>query len=347
MSVPLAILRVGMCCSVGLDAAQTASSIRAGVTRKSESRLLDGYGKPVMLGHLAEELLPRITPGLEGRVRPDSLEARLLRLGGRPLREVLAKQFADVALPVHVAGPQRVPGEPALVSPEFPALLARQAKVKIEPTSRVVGSGGTGFFEALIAARDELLVAKRSQFAIVGAVDSYFDGERVAALEHAGRLRTSGPQDAFTPGEAAVFMIVATEASCRRHSLTPLAWITTIGLAEGSSEHPLGDALATACSSVLATMSEPIRAVMAGLNGESGPAREWGVAVLRNREHFATPLRVEHPAEYTGDSGAALAPMMVATAAMYLRARLLDGPALAWAGSESGQRGALVLYAGG
>jgi 3-oxoacyl-[acyl-carrier-protein] synthase-1 len=347
VSVPLAVLRVGMCCSVGLDAAQTASSLRAGVTRKSESRLIDRYGKPVILGHLADASLPRIAPGLEGRVRPDSLEARLLRLGAGPLREVLAKQFADVALPVHLAGPQGIAGEPAWVSAEFPALLAKQAKVKIEPTSRVVGSGGTGFFEAIIAARDELLVPGRSQFAIVGAVDSYFDGQRIATLEHEGRLRTSGPQDAFTPGEAAVFMILATEASCRRHSLVPLAWITTISLADGSSRRPLGEALATACTSVLATMSEPVRAVMAGLNGESGPAREWGVAVLRNREHFATPLRVEHPAEYTGDSGAALAPMMVATAAMVLRARLLEGPALAWACSESGQRGALVLYAGG
>jgi 3-oxoacyl-[acyl-carrier-protein] synthase-1 len=346
MSTALAVLRVGMCCSVGLDAAQTASSIRAGVTRKSASRLLDAKGKPVILGHLADELLPRLVPALAGRVGPDSLEARLLRLGGRPLRDVLARQFADVSLPMLLAGPQAIPGEPDFLSSEFPALLAAQAKVKIEPASRVVGRGGTGFFEAILAARDELLVPGRSQFAIVGAIDSWFDDRRIAVLERDDRLRTFGPQDAFTPGEAAAFMILATEASCRRHSLTPLAWITAISLADGSKRRPIGEALATACSSVLATMREPVALVMAGLNGENGSAREWGVAALRNREQLATTLRVEHPAEYTGDTGAALAPMMLATAALHLRARTAVGPALVWSSSESGQRGALVLYAG-
>ncbi|PRQ03623.1 3-oxoacyl-(acyl carrier protein) synthase [Enhygromyxa salina] len=336
MSEPLAILRVGMCCSVGLDAAQTASSIRAGVTRKSESWILDWDSEPVILGHLADRHLPPLVPSLAKRARTSAIEPRLLRLAGAPLAEVLSAEFAKLALPVHLALPEPLDAQP------FVSMLGEQAQRRIDVgASRVFTAGHAGFFSALAAARDELITPGRAEFVVVGGVDTYVDAERVAALERAGRLRTSGPQDAFTPGEAAAFVVVANEATRRRHNLSALAWITSVGVSGGGE-------LATLCSAVLdgaLAPDHPIRLVMAGLNGESKSAKQWGVARIRNQEHFARPLRVEHPAEYTGDSGAALAPMMLGTAALWIRAGTVGGPALVWASADSGDHGALVLYA--
>jgi len=342
MSEALAVLRVGMTCPVGLDAPQTTAAIRAGVARKLETSMLDARLAPVILGHLADELLPPLDPSLAARGRLDPLEARMLRLASGPLRELLSKQFSGATLPVHLAAPQ------GLVSERFLPELARQAGVGIEPSaSRVFAGGGASLFEAIIAARDQLLIPGRAKFVIVGGVDSYFDADRVEALERDGRLRTSGPQDALTPGEAAAFVLLSTHAVCRRHSLAPLAWITTVGLAMQTEQLLLGEGLANAVSATLAHGSpEPIRSVMAGLNGESKAAREWGVALLRNREHFAEPLRVQPPAELIGDAGAALAPVMLGAATLQLRARKLAGPTLVWARSDAGLRGALLLFAG-
>lgn len=340
MSEPLAILRVGMCCSVGLDVIQTVSAIRAGVTRKTETRLFDRELEPVVMGHLHEQLLPRLGAWASGWAPSSLLEPRLLRLAGGPLREVLSKQLTGAVVPMFLAVPKPLEAQPSFVSPEFASLLAAQAKVKIDAgASRLIQGGEASFFSAIAAARDELLATGRAKFAIVGAVDSYLDRERIDALQDRGRLRTRGPQDALTPGEAAAFAVLATASVCRRHSLVPLAWITATGLSN--------DSLASACSTALACpRNEAIRLVMAGLNGESKSAKQWGVALLRNREHFAEALAIEHPAEHVGDCGAALAPLMLGIAALHLRARVAAGPALLWASSDAGQHGALVLYAG-
>lgn len=350
MSQPLAVVRVGACCSVGLDAAQTAASLRARISRKRETQLLDGDLQPVVMGHLDDEHLPPISQSLRKHRRASPLEPRMLRLADAPLREVLSAEFSNAVLPLLIATPPPLPDYP-FVSDEFVAFLGEQAERKlILESSRNLPEGHTGLFAAILAARDELLGPRRAEFVIVGGVDSYLEDERIAALERAGRLRTRGPQDAFTPGEAAAFMVLTTEASCRQRGITPLAWITQVALT-GPSERP-DTSLAHACTTVLdaargstPTPPPPIPFVMAGLNGESHTAKAWGVTHIRNREHFATPLRIEHPAESIGDCGAALAPIMMTTAILHMRAGIAPGPALVWACSDSGQAGALLLYA--
>jgi 3-oxoacyl-[acyl-carrier-protein] synthase-1 len=351
MSQPLAIVRVGACCSVGLDAAQTAASLRARISRKRETQLLDGDMQPVLMGHLDDEHLPPLAQSLRKRRRASPIEPRMLRLAAGPLREVLSAEFSGTMLPLLLATPPPLPDYP-FVSDEFVAFLGEQAERKlILESSRTLPDGHTGLFAAILAARDELLGPRRAEFVIVGGVDSYLEDERIAALERAGRLRTRGPQDAFTPGEAAGFMVLTTEASCRHRGITPLAWITQVALA-GPSER-LDASLSNACATVLdaargstPTPPPPIPLVMAGLGGESHTAKAWGVTHVRNREHFATPLRIEHPAESIGDCGAALAPIMMTTAILHMRAGIAPGPALVWACSDSGQAGALLLYAG-
>ena len=91
--------------------------------------------------------------------------------------------------------------------------------------------------------------------------------------------------------------------------------------------------------------------MLAGLNGESSSANAWGVAFVRNREYFiqppgSAPLRIEHPAEYVGDCGAALAPLMLAAATRFMQAGVAAGPTLVWACADAGRCGALLLYPG-
>lgn len=347
MSEALAVVRVGCCSPIGLDSRQTAASIRAGITRKRETFVLDHELEPVVMGHLANAYLPPIAAGLRKCVRASPLEPRMLRLATRAIQEALSNEFAGAELPLYLATPRPLP-DYAFLSEQFIPMLAVQAERRFAlGSSRAFADGRSGMFTAIAAARDELLVPGHAEFVLVGGVDSHLDHERIAALELAGRLRTAGPQDAFTPGEAAAFFVLASAATCRRRGITPVAWITALALEEPLE--PRRVTLAAACSAVLDQPrgeGQLIRLVMAGLNGESSSANAWGVAFVRNREHFAEPLRIEHPAEYVGDCGAALAPLMLGTATRFMQAGIAPGPTLIWACADAGRCGALLLYPG-
>jgi 3-oxoacyl-[acyl-carrier-protein] synthase-1 len=373
MKEPLAILRVGMFCPVGLDAEQATASIAAGMPRKQETSFRSNQGDRIVMGHLPEDVLPPLAPELAAAsTKPTSLVARLLRIATPALQEVLGGPYgassgeapasASRGLPhglaggppLFVAGPEPEPGEPALVTGVLLGQLARQARVPLAlEASRLFPSGRAGFFAALQEANGKLLAPGAAEFVVVGGVDSYFDADRLSRLEHEQRLLTTGVQDAFTPGEGAAFLLLASRAACVRHRLEPLAWILAVGTAEEpghrySERVHRGDGLSATFEQVFRAIGERagiVRVVMAGLTGESFHAKEWGVACVRHRKAFADPLRVEHPAEYTGDAGAALAPMMLGMTALELKGKRLEGPVLVWTASDGAERGAVLVSA--
>jgi 3-oxoacyl-[acyl-carrier-protein] synthase-1 len=376
MSEPLAIVRLGMFCPVGLDAELASASLWAGMPRKYETSIMDERFEPIVMGHLPLDVLPPLVPPLEdARLGLTSLQRRLLRLATPALHEALGAvvradatpgkdepRFASSVLPhgltplppLLLAGPQPSPGRPEIVTGRMLGQLALQAGVPVDlAASRVFPTGHAGLFAALHHAQTQVIGPQRAEFAVIGGVDSYLDLYRLALLGQEQRLLTFGVQDALTPGEGAAFVLVTSRNVCQRYRLSPLAWIEAVGVAQEPghrySEQPyLGEGLAAAVGQALQQLGEhapPVRLVMAGFTGESMHAKEWGVAHVRNRRRFADPLRIEHSAEYTGDAGAALAPMMLATAVLGMRDGNAEGPALVWASSEQAQRGALVVRA--
>lgn len=371
MKEPLAILRVGVFCPVGLDAEQAAASILAGLPRKQETSFRSNDGEPIIMGYLPENVLPPLVPELEAsKAKPTGLAARLLRLASPALQEVLGEphgagnsemnargshgplQGPAAGPTLLLAGPESVPGQTALATGALLGQLVQQARVSVAlEGSRLFPSGRAGFFGALQEAHAKLLAPGAAAFAVVGGVDSYFDQERLTRLEQEQRLLTVGAQDAFTPGEGAAFLLLASREACVRHQLNPLAWIVAVGTSEEPghrySERPhRGDGLSAAFGQIFRIIGErsgTVRLAMAGLNGESLHAREWGVACVRHREAFAEPLRIEHPAEYIGDTGAALAPIMLAMTVLELKSGRLEGPALIWAASDGAERGAALV----
>jgi 3-oxoacyl-[acyl-carrier-protein] synthase I len=372
MSEPLGIVRVGMFCPVGLDAEQASASLWAGVPRKCETSIMDKRFEPIVMGSLPLDVLPALVAPLEeARLGLTALQRRLLRLATPALHEVLGAvvtedakpgkdepRFASSVLPLGVtplpplllAGPQPSPGRAEIVTGKLLGQVALQAGVPIDLTaSRVFPSGHAGFFAALQHAQTQVIGLQRAEFAVVGGVDSYLDLYRLALLDQEERLLTFGVQDAFTPGEGAAFVLVASRNTCQRYRLQPLAWVDAVGVAQEpghrySEQAYLGEGLAGAFGQMFGALGEggpPVRLVMAGFTGESMHAKEWGVAYVRNRKRFADPLRIEHSAEYTGDAGAALAPMMLGAAALGLRDRRVEGPGVVWGSSEQALRGVL------
>ena len=348
----LAVVAVGALCPIGLDAAMIAGAANAGISRKQESAFLNNELDPIVLGYLPDDVLPRLNQKLTPKAGLTFLQKRLLRYAGAALQELRAATNAVAEAPLLLATPAPWQEKP-IIDRDFLEHLAMQSGIELAlRTSDVITSGHAAVFEALRRAKEEYLLTGQAPYVLVGGVDSYVDPSRLDRLQAENRLLAPGVLDGFTPGEGAAFLLLATPATCRQDHVTPLAFIEAVGIGSEkghrySDETYTGDGLASAFAEVVALAElgpeRPITTVLAGFNGENFHAKEWGVSYLRHAEHFAESFRMEHPAEYAGDMGAALAPVMLVLAAVGLGDGSLDSPVLVWASSDGPERGAALV----
>ncbi|MGB8930842.1 MAG: hypothetical protein WCC48_06285, partial [Anaeromyxobacteraceae bacterium] len=90
MSMPGAgqpeVIAVGMVTPVGLDAANAAAAIRAGICRFSEAPFFDEYGEPRVTSFVAAKYLPPLAEPLLGAPMSERA-ARMLRLATLALQQ--------------------------------------------------------------------------------------------------------------------------------------------------------------------------------------------------------------------------------------------------------------------
>ncbi len=352
---PADILAVGLATPVGLDGRSASAAVRAAICRFRESRFVNRKLEPQVMSLVGDEHLPRLDPSIleRGEVAPRSAAARMLKLGGFALAEACAP--CTEPPPLLLALPEERSPRTARIDDRagtaFIRDLAVQAGAAIdERCSRLYRQGGAG---GLFALRDALaLLATGKPCVLVGGVDSFFDRRLIEALDEEGRL-VGGSMDGFVPGEGAGFLLLGSRALRRRLGLDPVAQVTGVGIGTEkghrySKEPYRGDGLAEAFQALFAALppNHPkVRCVYAGFNGESMPAKEWGVAHLRSAERFAEELRIEHPADCIGDAGAALGPIMVGLAALGIQKGHREAPCLVWSSSDREARAAALLQA--
>lgn len=336
---PAELLGLGMVSPVGLTAATTAAALRAGITRVRETQLKDRRFEPRIAGVLPEEHLSPLAADLVRDMKTrTSRHRRLVLLGAPALQEVAGA--CEEPLPLVLALPERQRWGDA-VGESFLEHLQVQSGVKVDDASRVLRMGRAGGLVA-VAQGLELLSRQRARQVLVGGVDTYWDARLLAQLDSEDRLKRSDTSDGFIPGEGAAFLWLGAPGTAKRLGRTPLARITGVGLGREpghrySPEPYLGEGLAQAFQQLLSgarPQGPKVRCVYASFNGESFWTKEWGVAYLRHAQHFEAELRFEHPAEFTGDLGAALGPLMLGAAAMGLRKGYREGPCLVWSASD-------------
>ncbi|HLL55493.1 MAG TPA: hypothetical protein VK447_18180 [Myxococcaceae bacterium] len=338
------ILRVGMMTPVGLTAATTAASIRAGITRTRESTFIDRHSQPVVAGFIDDEYLPELALSESALWAPAARHRRMLRIATPALRE--AQHGFSSPLPLLLAAPEASAGAGA----EFVSQLAAQAGVELDlRASKLFPHGRAGGLLALAEALRKLETSH--DCVLVGGVDSHAELSVLDSLWDEQRLFGSGLTDGFIPGEGAAFLLLGRPGVGKRLGHAPVARVLGVGTAREkghlySTEPHLGDGLADAFRvlfSSLASKPSAIRSVYAGLNGESFWAKEWGVAYLRHSQYFEEGARVEHPIECIGDAGAALGPILLALAAVGLQRGYREAPALVWCASDREERGAALV----
>jgi 3-oxoacyl-[acyl-carrier-protein] synthase-1 len=349
---PAEILAVGMVTPVGLYAASAAAAVRAGVSRIRESSIHGKWLEPHRMAIIAEDSLPPLAPSLHSKPMT-SARARMLRLAAPALQQAM-DTGAQPPAALFLGLPATTPGDPDVVAPSFLTDLATQAKAdrKLDlASSKLRREGGAAGLFALCDALAHLQ-GRRAEHVLVGAVDTFLDLLRLARLDDEGRILGERVMDGFIPGEGAAVLHLATPDYAKRMGARPLARVVAAatGIEKGhrySAEPYRGDGLAQTFQELFAAAppSQPAPCVYAGFNGESLPAKEWGVAHLRSSPCFAADHRIEHPADCIGDTGAAAGTIMMGLAAVGMQKGYRPAPCLVWCTSDREPRAAALLYA--
>ena len=343
------ICGTGMMTAVGDSAAQTATSVRAGLSRYAESSVHNKRFGPMTLALLPEESLPPLgdqlqqVPGLTAR------HIRMLRLAELPLKEVAGLVRSLEQAPLFLATYEPSTDAPSPLADAFLQQLQLQTGIPFQQEgSKLFPGGRAGGLQALDSAL-AFLEGDEHDLALVGGVDTLLDLRELSRLDQEDRVLAEGVMDGFAPGEAAAFLLLASDRGVQTSALSPLARVHPPSLAQEEghrySEEPYrGDGLAEAVSGAVEALDAgPIRTVLASLNGENLGAKEWGVALLRNSSALDPAHEIEHPAQCFGDTGAAVGPLLLALGAIGMSKGYLPGPSLVWCSSDGAARGAACL----
>ncbi len=344
----VSIVGIGTVTSVGLSAVQTAASVRAGVSRLSETGWAGKDGNPYRGGFLKEERLP----GLHRKIvdiTADSVPARLLQLAGPALKEAaetLPSRGESVGLIIGLRSLEPLQG---LAPERFLESLMRQSQVRFDPRAStiVVGGRAAGLLAIQEAARR--IAGGFDRPLIAGGIDSYYEFPRLVDLDFDGRILNEANLDGFIPGEGAGFVALA--PASRRSEARPLGRILAAakGFEPGHlySEAPMR---AEGMTQTLADLFEqvspewlPCHTAYVNLTGEQVGAKEWSIAWMRNRPFLSEGLNVLHPAEAFGEAGAAMGPIMVALGLRGWMRAYHAGPLLVACSADQGECAAVYL----
>lgn len=346
------IIGMGMVTAVGLNAAQTAASVRAGTVRFAESSIHDKRFQPFVMSILPDDVFPPLSPELAKVTGLTSRQIRMLRLAAPALREAVAGVPGLKKIPLYLGGAEPLADRPAPIGEPFLRQLAIQAEVDIDLAgSRVFADGRAAGLVALKAAM-EALASGRAESVLVGGVDSFLDLYLLGTLDMENRILAPGVMDGFIPGEGAAFLLLTRQGNPVAPLKPELGVVSPVflGFEQGHlySEQPYrGDGLAGAFTGLVSSgsVTVPIRELYTAMNGENHWAKELGVAFMRNSGHFDPSYGAHHPADCIGDTGAASGIILTILAAIGISKGYRFSPAVITCSSDRGVCGAVAVAA--
>ena len=350
----IVITSMGALTPVGATAKQSCAAIHAGIARISEHAYYEctphdpewDEGLP-----LYSSSVPTIDPFLEGFDRLVELAIPALSEtveNAQLKRSDIANCGLYMSLPQSDAATHNI-GMATNFLPE----ICKRTGLSSFKVMNVNQTGRTGMFEHIFEIID-LLESQELDYCIVGGVDSYLFEDRLDLYDEAWRLKSERNVDGFIPGEAAVMLMLETEAHARSRGVTPISKISAVAHSQEpetviSKRNSSGSGLTEAINGVLQQGNQPseFNSVFCSLNGESYYAFEWGIQLSRLSHVFTNMSSINHPAENCGDVGSATGGLLLVCASNAFQQGYDTGSqSLLWASADSGQRIALSLQPG-
>lgn len=351
MKTRAVVVSVGARTPIGLEAQSTGMLYRAAVAAMRESPLLDPRGEPVTFC-----MVPTLDPRLTGARRALQLATPALDEALKPLAAQAPHWRVRLLLCMDEHLSTRRP-DGALPARDLADDLARHAAgllPQLSITTSVRGPAGLGFCLDEVLAE---LEAGTVDAAVVGGVHTDYEPDRIAALWEAGRLFSPDNIDALIPGETAAFAVLMRSHQARSHRLEPRAGLvalaTAIEKARPDNDEPAFEA--AAMTTIVRQAAEPlvddglrVGWMLTDLTFESMRLFELQAMTTRTQACWCEPQQLDAPGQRLGYLGAAAMPLHLVLASEAWRCGWAPhGIAFSLAGSDGGERAALLVTAAG
>jgi 3-oxoacyl-[acyl-carrier-protein] synthase-1 len=333
---PIAIKNAGLVTSVGLSAPATCAAIRAKISNASETRFIDSRGEWIMAHQVT-------------LVQPWRGRTKLVKMAAMAIVECLAsvphEEWLRIPMLLVVAECER-PGRLDGLDDRLLDDIQRELHARFSKRSTIVALGRVGVANAIAQARD-LICEGKAPKAIVVATDSFLTWPTLSVYERAGRLLSAGNSNGFMPGEAAGALLLA------RPEKSPGEFVCT-GIGFGREPAPIESAqplraegLAQAIDAALVDAGIQLHDMncrITDISGEEYYFKEAALAILRTLRGRRGSFDIWHPAECTGEVGAATGTTIIASAKAACDKHYAGGAKiLAHMANDAGQRAALSL----
>ena len=334
-SAPMAILKTGLVTSIGLTAPSSCAAIRAKLTNPSETRFIDSAGEWIMAHQVTLE-------------QPWRGLAKLSKMAAMAIVEALAEvpkgEWVHIPLLLCVAEPDR-PGRLDGLDDRLFHDIQAELGATFAPASAIVAHGRVGVAVALAQARK--LLAGGCTRVLIAATDSLLTWPTLSHYEREDRLLTARNSNGFMPGEGAGALLVGTgEGQAGELVCTGIGFGREA--AHLDSGEPLrAEGLSLAIKAALTDAGCAMHDMdfrITDLSGEQYYFKEAALALSRTLRQRKKEFDIWHPAECTGEQGAAAGLAVVALADAACRKAFTKGPnILAHMANDAGQRAALSL----
>jgi 3-oxoacyl-[acyl-carrier-protein] synthase-1 len=335
-SSPIAVLGTGLVTSVGLSTAACCCAFRAKITNPFETRFIDSNGAWIMAHQVS---LDRPWPGLTKLARMAALAIE------EALQELDKDQWHRLPLLLCVAEAER-PGRMDGLDDQLLAQVQSELGVSFAQPSGVVPHGRVGVAVALAQAR-ALLRSTSIPGVLIVSADSLLSWPTLSHYEREDRLLTESNSNGFMPGEGAgALWVGAVEGR------TTQLLCTGVGFGREQAHIDSGEPLRAEglTQAIKASLDDGGRQLhdidfrITDNSGEQYYFKEASLALARTLRQGKEAFDIWHPAECTGEAGAASGVAVIATAREACLKGYAPGPNILthWA-NDAGQRAAATL----
>ena len=334
---PIAIANTGLVTSVGLTAPASCAAFRAKIGNPSETRFIDSGGEWIMAHQVQLEQPWR------GRTKLAKMAAMVIE---ECLDGIERKHWSGIPLLLCVAERER-PGRLDGLDDQLFLDIQDSLDAGFAEQSAIVAHGRVGVAVALGQAR-KLINDGKVPRVLIAATDSLLSWPTLSHYEREDRLLIARNSNGFMPGEAAGALLVEAAAGKAGELVC-----SGIGFGRESAHLDSGvpmraDGLVQAIKSALADAGCQMHDMdyrITDVSGEQYYFKEAALALSRTLRQRKETFDIWHPAECTGETGAAAGVAVIALAHAAFRKAFSLGPnILAHMANDAGQRAALSLH---
>lgn len=340
---------MGMVNAIGGSVSMVSAAAGAGINRYTLSRFVDDGGNPIRLAPVPDEVFDHPGWALDEGDFHSEPQDHAIKMALHALGQVAEQGAFPKQAPLILAMNEPELCADCLPLDKFNANLALSGHDWLLPELlRSLHTGRAAGLEAVAFGYDYLAEAY-PQGMVIGASDSPNNYTRLRIPEQQNRLLTLGPNDGYAPGEGAAFVVLTADPARALEENGQIILVHPPGLAWEAGhwfcdEPYRGEGLDVAFKAALAGYKGPaIHSIYSSMNGERYWAKEYGVAMTRNRDRLGDDVQLVHPAEHFGDLGSAAAPSLLALAAFDLLKSAKAQSHMVYSSSDAGLRGALIV----